>query len=75
MKRSSKYFALRYLVECKPSYQTFYEPIAAYNDDGIAINYAVECSRAANAIKHNSDYRVMERKSRGYNQIHPKACN
>lgn len=60
MRRSSVYFSLRYIVECQPAGQAFFEPIAAFNHDGVAIDYAKGCFwRALTGFK----YRVTERRN------------
>ena len=56
MKRSSKYYPLRYVVECKPTNQAFFEVIAAFNVDVVALDYAKACSRSTGYA-----YRVMKR--------------
>lgn len=43
MRRSSVYYPLRYIVQCQPAGQAFFENIAAFNDDGVAIDYACDC--------------------------------
>jgi hypothetical protein len=48
---------LPYVVECKSLY-AFFEPIAAFNHDKIAINYAVDCHIA----NPQYQYRVVKRK-------------
>lgn len=62
MQRTSRYYNLKWIVECKPGKQAFFETIAAFNDDSVAEVYAAEC-RAANG--EWAVYRVMERKGRG----------
>lgn len=61
MKRSSKFYPLKWLVECKPSGQPFFEVIAGFNSDSVAVHYAQDC------FKTNPDfvYLVMQRNSRG----------
>jgi hypothetical protein len=59
MKRTSKYYDLETIVECKHPAYAAWEPIAAFNSDRVAIHYAVDCRRA-NA-KHGLEYRVMQR--------------
>lgn len=44
MKRTSAYYPLKYRVDCKPSGQHFFETIAAFNSDRVALAYAKDCS-------------------------------
>jgi hypothetical protein len=60
MKRSSPFFGLKYLVQCR-DFRPFYETIAAFNYDGAAHGYAKDCAKT-NTLNF---YRVMERDSRG----------
>lgn len=46
---------LFYVVECK-SFAAFFEPIAAFNDKGIAEQYARECK----ACNDGFEYRVTD---------------
>lgn len=66
MNRSSKYHALKYIVECKPDGRYSFETIAAFNNDVTAKHYANDCAN----VNRKNEYRVMERKSRGYVQIY-----
>jgi hypothetical protein len=45
MKRSSKYYTLRYFVECKWPHNSFYETIAAFDSERVAEAYAAECKK------------------------------
>jgi hypothetical protein len=58
MRRTSKYYELKYVVECKPPSQAFFEPIAAFNSSEVAASYAKDCRRG-NGPKW--DYRVQTR--------------
>lgn len=65
MKRSSKYFELRYIVQAKMSPNVFYLTIAAFDSDGIARDYATTArTSSANRITQ-IEYRVAKRNSRG----------
>jgi len=66
MNRSSKYFPLEYIVECKPGRQPFFEVIAAFNADCVANHYANEC-RVANP---GNEYRVLTRRGRKFQQTY-----
>lgn len=61
MTHASKYFTLKWVVECKPGVQPFFETIAAFNSDRIAKHYADDCS----AENRSYAYRVMQRFSNG----------
>lgn len=62
MKRTSEYFNLKYLVQCKSNSRPCFETIAAFDVDIIARKYATDCvAGAASTIT----YRVMERTGRG----------
>lgn len=66
MKRTSVYFPMRWAVMCKPPGQHFFEPIATFNHDRVASQYAMECRR--NHPVHDTNkyaYRVDERNGRG----------
>lgn len=71
MKRSSKYFNLRYLVECKWPERPCFETIAAFDHEGVAADYAQTCYRGK---RTDWEYRVMERKSRGYVEMKKYRC-
>lgn len=43
MRRTSKYHPLRFIVECAPTNQPFFESIAAFNHCDVAKQYAIEC--------------------------------
>lgn len=62
MTRNSKYYGLKWLVECKPGAQPFFETIAAFNSDRIAKGYADDCMKAN---RGSYVYRVMERRTNG----------
>ncbi len=57
MRRTSIYFPLRFVVECQRTGQAFFEPIAAFDHDSVAIAYAKECGRTGYR------YRVTERRN------------
>jgi hypothetical protein len=59
-------YALHYVVQCKSLY-VFYEDIAAFNVESIAVEYASECGKA----NPQWQYRVIDRSRRGV-IIHPK---
>lgn len=67
MRRNSKYHSLKYVVECMPAGQAFYESIAAFNVDNVATNYAADCwyEQMIPGFK----YRAMERVGRTYKLI------
>lgn len=63
MKRSSKYYPLSTIVEVKPKDGFgWWETMAAFNAEPVAVRYAKDCARANRAIYQ---YRVMRRNSRG----------
>lgn len=62
MKRSSMYFYLSHVVECKPMWQAFWEPIAAFNSRQVADDHALRCSISAAG---RSEYRVKSRNGKG----------
>ncbi len=45
MNRNSPYHPLKCIVKCKPAGQHFYEVIAAFNVDSVAIDYARDCHK------------------------------
>lgn len=69
MRRSSVYYPLEWRVECKrpPNPATWWETVAAFNSDRVALDYARDC-RKANG-KYGFEYRVMARKGRGWVEI------
>lgn len=66
MKRSSPYYALKYRVDCKPSWQRFWETIVAFNSDRVALHYAGECRLQAQG---RSEYKVLKRTAKGWVEI------
>lgn len=62
MKRTSEYFGLKYLVQCRARDRHHFETIAAFDVDDIARKYAKDCAK--NAIP-GFTYRTMERDGRG----------
>lgn len=70
---TSIYKTLRFLVECQPPGQAFFEPIAALNSDRVAIDYAKECVKRQFEIFSSANdgklvafgwrYRVVERRN------------
>lgn len=65
MQRSSRYYDLAFIVECKPPGRGFFEQIAAFNSDTIAKKYADDCYKAKFYLYGRSEYRVMQRKGSG----------
>lgn len=63
MRRTSEYFPLKWRVACKPEGQHFFETIAAFNSDVIAIEYAQKCDKFHD---NRWEYRVMERTAKGW---------
>lgn len=59
--RTSKYFELKYVVECKQPQQAFYDTIAAFDNEGAAMGYCGDCMS-----NHGDDwqYRVMKRNNK-----------
>lgn len=43
LRRSSAYYSLCYIVQCQPIGQAFFQPIAAFDTERVAIDYAKEC--------------------------------
>lgn len=66
MRKTSKYYPLNWIVECKPEGQNLFETIAAFNCDRAALDYAEDCRQV-----HPKSwvYCVLERKGNGYNII------
>jgi hypothetical protein len=60
----SKRNHLPYVVECKPLGQAFYEPIAAFNVDRVAISYATDCYKGSVAQDAGYHYRVRDASKR-----------
>lgn len=69
MNRSSKYYNLEWVVEVYNG--RFYEQMAAFNSDIIALRYADECYQAARKNKIGwSAYRVIKRHGRsGWDEV------
>lgn len=65
MRRSSVYYELKWTVLCKPFGQHFFEPIAAFNNETVAIAYAHTCRK----VNRKNTYRVCERKGNSWLQI------
>jgi hypothetical protein len=66
MKCTSKYFQLKFVVECKWPENHYFEVIAAFDNDQVATAYAKKC--ADDWRKKNSPewcYRVQERRGSG----------
>lgn len=72
MNSRSKYAPLKYIVECKPRGQEWFKPIAAFNLDRIAIEYAAKVQRLMQPS--GFEYQVLERykDSPEYRKIWPK---
>jgi hypothetical protein len=58
MKRTSKYFELKYFVECKAAGRFAFEPIAAFDNECVAKNYCDDCLRGK---PFGFGYRVVKR--------------
>jgi hypothetical protein len=65
MTRTSKYFDLRFVVEVRQNPMPRWEAISAFNVDSVAQAYAASCRQA----NPRSDYRVMQRQSRGWKEL------
>lgn len=66
MRRSSVYYPLRYIVQCQPAGQHFFEVIAAFNADSVAIDYAKDCHEfhaAVGGAAAEYKYRVLDHKN------------
>lgn len=70
MRRTSPYFALKFVVEVQWPSNPFFETIAGFNDQGVAEKYAADCADAHKPIdgKHWV-YRVRERTGKGWQQV------
>jgi hypothetical protein len=70
MDRRSKYHALEWIVECKrpPNPATWWESIAAFNSDRVALAYAKDCSTPTR-LAEGWNYRVMKRVGNRYVEI------
>lgn len=68
MRRSSRYFELKFIVECKrpPNPATWWEPIAAFNCDSVALAYAADCRKDKASWSKDLpwEYRVLKRGKR-----------
>lgn len=73
MRRSSPYYQLKYVVGCKWPQNGFYEPIAAFDSEKIAREYA--SSRCGLALAYQMHYRVMERTGTGYKLLYTTEQN
>lgn len=61
MKRSSEYFELKYIVQCKSGSRPCFETIAAFNVRVVAERYAKDCARS----NFGAEYRVLTRGGKG----------
>lgn len=70
MKRSSPYFDLKFRVDCRrpPNPASWWETIAAFNNDSVALAYAKDCFSAWKR-RDGWEYRVMKRTGRGWVEI------
>lgn len=67
MKTSSPYYHLKFIVQAKKT-TTFFEPIAAFDHEAVARDYAELCARTSPL----AEYRVMQRdKGDQLKQIYP----
>jgi hypothetical protein len=72
MKRTSPYFDLKWRVDCKrpPNPATWWETIAAFNSDRVALAYAADCLKSKASWKEGPwEYRVMERRGSKWVEI------
>jgi hypothetical protein len=65
MRRSSPYHVLKYVVRCRWPQNTWFEPIAAFNSEGIARDYAQEARNRSKRQLIDLNYDVCERDGRG----------
>lgn len=68
MKRSSPYYPLKYRVDCNMTGR-FFETIAAFNSDRIALDYVANCRKFQARVGSPYTYRVMERTGKGWIEI------
>ena len=61
MKRTSAYFGLKWIVQCRWPQNSWFETIAAFDVDNAAQSYANNCAKNNTSLK----YRVLERNSKG----------
>lgn len=69
MRRTSRYHALQWIVECQPAGQAFFESIAAFNSQEVAKDYAYDCHRdkqRVGGVAAKYKYRVLERRGSEY---------
>lgn len=64
MKKTSRYYNLKWVVECKWPNKPFYETIAAFNSLPVAREYMRECASGNKWFK----YRVMERNGKKWDE-------
>ncbi len=60
MRRTSKYYELKWVVECRSTY-VFFETIAAFDHEGVAKGYAKDCAK----VNPEYQYRVLSRDGKG----------
>lgn len=68
MRRTSPYYNLKWIVECKWPNKPFFEQIAAFNDAQVAKDYCDFCAKSWK-LEDNFQYRVMERKGNKWIRI------
>lgn len=67
MKNTSPYYPLQWVVQHQDDMHRWWSPIAAFNHDRVAIDYAKDCAKGnAEMIKEfGFKYRVVARGARG----------
>lgn len=65
-KRTSRYFPLKFVIECSEPGKAFFEPIAAFNLEQVARSY---CEGTDKQQAVGFRYRVVERHSDNYKPI------
>lgn len=67
MRRPSRYRDLKWIVEARWPHLPYFEQIAAFNAERVALAYARDCFNAAPPIRgQHWAYRVQERTARGF---------
>ncbi len=61
LSRKSKYFELKYIVECKWPNKPFYETIAAFDSQMIATNYKRDCIATIKGFEYRTMQRIGDR--------------
>lgn len=69
--RTSKYYDLRFIVQCKQPLRGYWETIAAFDCEPAAIGYSNECRK--DRLTASFEYRIMKRFKGGWKEYNKRA--